>query len=119
MLKPFVLDFQNKLATTYIANNNLAEAKKVCQFIIKEHPRYGLANFNLGYIAMQENNLSLAKYYYEKSLQINPDHVQTLINLAVVYYQTNQKNYIIPLLNRALKIEPTNEKIKAMIADLK
>jgi hypothetical protein len=119
VLKPFVLDFQNKLATTYVANNNLTEAKKVCQFIIKEHPRYGLANFNLGYIAMQENNLPLAKYYYEKSLQINPDHVQTLINLAVVYYQTNQKNYIIPLLNRALKIEPTNEKIKAMIADLK
>jgi hypothetical protein len=119
ILKPFALDFQNKLATTYVANNNLMEAKKVCQFIINEHPRYGLANFNLGYIAMQENNLPLAKFYYEKSLQINPDHVQTLINLAVVYYQTNQKNYIKPLLFSALKIEPTNEKIKAMIADLK
>jgi tetratricopeptide (TPR) repeat protein len=68
---------------------------------------------------MQENNFPLAKFYYEKSLQINPDHVQTLINLAVVYYQTNQKNYIKPLLFSALKIEPTNEKIKAMIADLK
>lgn len=118
-LKPFALDFQNKLATTYVANNKLMEAKKVCQFIIKEHPRYGLANFNLGYIAMQENNLPLAKFFYEKSLQINPDHVQTLINLAVIYYQINQKNYIKPLLYRALKIEPTNEKIKAMLADLK
>ena len=68
---------------------------------------------------MQENNLPLAKLYYEKSLQINPDHVQTLINLAVIYYQTNQKNYIKPLLYRALKIEPRNEKIKAMLADLK
>jgi hypothetical protein len=37
----------------------------------------------------------------------------------VVYYQTNQKKYIKPLLYRALKIEPANEKIKAMIADLK
>jgi Tfp pilus assembly protein PilF len=91
----------------------------VCQLIIQEHPRYGLANFNLGYIAMQENNLPLAKYYFEKSLQIDPDHVQTLVNLAVVYYQTNQKKYIKPLLYRALKIEPANEKIKAMIADLK
>jgi len=61
----------------------------------------------------------LAKYYFEKSLQIDPDHVQTLVNLAVVYYQTNQKKYIKPLLYRALKIEPANEKIKAMIADLK
>jgi hypothetical protein len=118
-LKPFVLDFQNKLATAYVAQNNLVEAKKVCQLIIQEHPRYGLANFNLGYIAMQENNLPLAKYYFEKSLQIDPDHVQTLVNLAVVYYQTNQKKYIKPLLYRALKIEPANEKIKAMIADLK
>lgn len=117
-LKPLALDFQNKLATTYVANNNFAEAKKVCQFIINEHPRYGLANFNLGFIAMQENNLLLAKSYYEKSLMINPDHVQTLINLAVVYYQTNQKLFIKPLLLRALKLEPNNEKVKAMIADL-
>lgn len=117
-LKPFALDFQSKLGNAYVANHQFAEAKKVLQFILAENPKYAFANFNMGYIAMQENNLPLAKFYLERALNGNPDHVQTLINLSVLLYQSNQKQLIKPFLLRALKLEPTNGQVQAMIKDL-
>ncbi|MBK7691682.1 MAG: hypothetical protein IPJ31_11385 [Bacteroidetes bacterium] len=49
---------------------------------------------------------------------LNPDQTQTLINLAVVLYQRSEKELIKPLLLRALKLEPENEQVKAMLKDL-
>ncbi len=118
-IKPYSLDFQNKLGNAFLAENNLADAKKTFLFILNENPKYASANSNLGYIAMQENNMSLAKAYLQKAMMLNPDHVQTIINLAVVYHQTNSNLLIKPLLFHALKLEPHNEQVKAMLRDLK
>jgi Flp pilus assembly protein TadD len=118
-LKPYSLDFQNKLGSAYLEANNLAQAKKTFQFIVNENPKYSSANSNLGYIAMQENNLPLAKMFLQKAVMLNPDHVQTLINLAVVYHQTGADILIKPLLFHALKLEPANTQVKAMLGDLK
>jgi Tfp pilus assembly protein PilF len=68
---------------------------------------------------MQENNLPLAKMFLQKAVMLNPDHVQTLINLAVVYHQTGADILIKPLLFHALKLEPANAQVKAMLGDLK
>lgn len=116
---PYFLDFQSKLSTAYLSAGRLKEAKEVSQFIIKENPRYALAYFNLGYIAMQEQQLQLALIQLEKAKQLNPDHSQCLINLAVVYYQLNQKTKIIPILKHVEKLDPNNGQIKAMLNDLK
>lgn len=118
-LKPYALDFQSKYATALIQSRQWAKAKNVCQFILSENPRFGLAHFNMGYILEQEQNLPQAKQEYELSLQCNPDHVQSLVNLATVYYRLNQKGAVKPLLLRALKLDPNHATVKALLADLK
>jgi hypothetical protein len=118
-LKRYSLDFQNKLGNAYLEANKLTDAKKAFQFILNENPRYASANGSLGYIAMQENNLPLAKMYLQKAVMLNPDHVQTLINLAVVYHHSGSDLLIKPLLFHALQLEPSNGQVKAMLGDLK
>ena len=118
VLKPLALDFKQKLSTAYLAEKNIEQAKKLSLEIIAENPRFALAYFNLGYIAMQEGQLKLAQNYLQKAIELNPDHPQSLINLAVTLYQQNQKNGIQPLLKHALKLEPNNTQVKAMIEDL-
>lgn len=117
-LKPLALDFQQKLGAVLIEANNLAEAKKVYQFIATENPKYELAQSNLGFISMQEGNIPLAKMYLQRAVMLNPDHVQALINLSVVYHQSGQLSLIQPLLYHALKLDPSNAQVKAMLADL-
>jgi Tfp pilus assembly protein PilF len=62
--------------------------------------------------------LPMAKKYLQQAVMLDPDHVQSLINLAVVYYQSNEKLFIKPLLLHALKLSPDNEQVKAMLGDL-
>lgn len=118
-LKPYALDFQMKLASTLMKANRLDEARKICLFIIQENPNYGLSYFNLGYVAEQKQELLQAERYYLLSKKYNPDHVQTLINLSVLYYRSNRKALIRPLLETAQRAEPRNQQVNAMLMDLK
>jgi tetratricopeptide (TPR) repeat protein len=117
--KPYALDFQHKLCTIYLSEKKWKEARVTALFIIQENPRYAAAFASLGYIAMQENNLSLATFYLKESLMLNPDQVQTLINMSVVLYQQQQFTLIKPLLYQALKLDPKNKQIQGMLLDLK
>jgi len=115
---PYALDFQSKLGVAYLQANNLAEARKTFEFILKEDPEYQLANNNLGYIYMQEGNMGMAFHYLSRSLMLNPDHEQTLINLAVFYHSQHNDQKARLMLQRVLKINPGHEQAKAMLLDI-
>ena len=115
---PYALDFQIKLGTAYVQLSQLDRAKKVFDFIVNENPKSALAWFNLGYIAEQKQAIHTAEMAYLKSIALNPDHEQSLINLAVIYYNMLNKPKVKPLLLRALRINPTNSKTKAMLESL-
>jgi len=117
-LKPKALDFQSKLSTAYGLSGNQNMSEKVSLFILSQHPRYAMALFNLGVIALQRQNLQSAEKYLFQAMQANPDHVQTLVNYAVVLYQQNRKSEINQLLLRALKLDPDNQQIQMMLKDL-
>ncbi len=115
---PLSLDFQNKYGTCLLALHKMPEALKVFQFITQENPNHISANTNLGYLYMLDGNNTMAYNYLLKAQQLDPDHEQNLINLAV-WYHTNKRN---PEAERSLihllQKHPTNEQAKAMLADL-
>lgn len=117
-IKKYALDFQHKLATAYVENNQFIEAKKVFEFILNENPKYTAAYGSLGYLAMQAGDMHKAKYYLQQSILLDPDQLQVLINLAVVYHQSNQGNLIKPLLYHALQLDSENVQVKAMLRDM-
>jgi Flp pilus assembly protein TadD len=115
---PYALDFQNKYGTCLIATGNFKEAFKTFTFIISENPNYQQAHTNIGYIYMRQGNSTMAYDHLRKAIGLDPDHEQTLINLAVWYHANNQDDKAKKALTHLLKKHPQNEQAKAMIADL-
>ncbi|MEZ9130306.1 hypothetical protein AB4113_00835 [Vibrio breoganii] len=87
---------------------NVTEEQILSLKIDSESPY--LSYMGLGILSDVENKNDIAKRLYEKSLEIKPDNVSTLINLGFSHYMS--KNYYLALriTNRALKYEPENEK---------
>jgi hypothetical protein len=115
---PYSLDFQNKYGVCQLALNNLAAAEKVFSAILKENPKYGVAAGNLGFVYMQQGRPALAYEYLNRALALDPDHEQTLINLAVWLHQNHDLPRCRQVLQRLLKRHPENGQAKAMLADL-
>jgi len=90
-LAPFVLEFQNKLGTTEVLLNQLAEANKTYNYILSENPQFIPALTNLGYIYLMSGDPAHAKEYYDKALALDPDDKQALLNTAGWYIFN--KNY--------------------------
>lgn len=115
---PYALDFQSKYGTCQLALGKVPDAQKTFGFIISENPEYLSANTNLGYIYMQQGNNTMAYDLLLKANIIDPDHEQTLINLAVLYHTDMQDDKAKKLLQHLLKKHPQNQQAKAMLLDL-
>ncbi len=114
----YSLDFENKYGTCLLALNRLPEALTVFQFVVGENPNHVSANTNLGYIFMQQGNNTMAYDYMMRANQLDPDHEQNLVNLAVWYHNNGQPEKAKKSLEHLVKKHPGNERAKAMLADL-
>jgi Tfp pilus assembly protein PilF len=115
----YALDFQSKYGASLLATGNIEEALKVFVFILGENSDHIEANTSLGYIYLQKGNNTMAYQYMKKANQLDPDHEQNLINLAVWYHNNQQMKPAEKALLHLLKKHPSNEQAKAMLADLK
>ncbi|MFS2000609.1 tetratricopeptide repeat protein [Vibrio breoganii] len=64
----------------------------------------------LGILSDVDNNNDIAKRYYERALEINPNSTQAMINLGYSHYMSGNYYLAQRITNRALKREPDNEK---------
>jgi len=91
-LKPYNLNFQEKLGTTYAQLSKLKEAEKVFNFILREDDKRKIAWSNLGLINAQKGKITMALNYYQKALAIDPDYKNALLNKIGLLVQLNRKN---------------------------
>lgn len=115
---PYALDFKSKYGTCLLSLGRVDEATKVFNFIIGEDPNYTTANTNLGYIYMQQGRITMAYDLLLRALRSNPDHEQTLVNLAVWYHNNAQDDKAKKSLQHLLKKFPQNAQARAMLMDL-
>lgn len=66
-----------------------------------------LAHYMLANLLRDAGRPGEAIDHYRKSLEINPNKLNALVNLASVFVQTNQPAAAVPLLNRALALTKT------------
>lgn len=115
---PYALDFQSKYGICLLSLRKIEEAKKVFTFILSENPDYVTANTNLGFIYMQQGNSVMAYDLLRKANSLDPDHEQTLINLAVWYHANAQDDKAKKSLQHLVKKHPQNQQAKAMLAEI-
>jgi len=61
--------------------------------------------FELGNALSRQGQFSEARSAYEETLQINPNHIGSLSNLGVVYYQTGELNKAITNFEKVLSLD--------------
>ena len=59
---------------------------------------------NIGLCALQQNNLKRAEEAFTLSIQINPNRAKSLIKLAQIYYDKNNRKEAYELLTRYIKV---------------
>ena len=88
----------------------LAQAKQAFLKELAVSPEDAVCEFQLGQIATAEGNAAEAQTRFEKALGLSPDFVDALVALGKNESQQKQYAKAIPLLQRALEKEPSNER---------
>jgi len=115
-LAPFHLDFVEKYAICLVKLNQFEEAKEGFQFIVNEDPRFFSAYNHLGNLYVHdyltkkdESDKNLASYYFDISLNLNPNYEQALLNKTRVYILENDIKAAKKMLQKIKSIYPENE----------
>lgn len=114
-LNPDLPNIHNNLGRLYISKKmfNEAELHLKMELEIKPNPS---AYYNLAIIQEEKENFEEAKNLLQKSLEINSDYTDALVDLGILYAREQKFNEALELLFRTIKIEPSNKLANKNIA---
>ena len=95
-----------KLALQYHQQNNLVEAEKLYNDILKIDPRDTAVLVNLGVLLYSSKNYEKAKDLFEKVIVINPDLAEAHHNLGRLFGDNKKYQKAISCYENAIKIKP-------------
>ena len=84
-INPADMQTQANLATAYLETGRLADAERVYKAIIAIDETYAAAYNGLGVVAIQRQDGTAARGYFEKTVQLDPDLVEAQLNLGLLY----------------------------------
>lgn len=118
-LAPYILSFQNKYGTLLVQLNMLEKAFEVFNFIVSEDNGQAMAWCNLGYVQLAyKNNAAMAKSCYQKSLTLNPDYDQAIVNMASLLMYEGNVTQAKQMASNYLKRFPSNQKVKQLLIQM-
>ncbi|MCU0542127.1 MAG: tetratricopeptide repeat protein [Oscillatoriaceae cyanobacterium Prado104] len=89
-------DYFQKRAEFYLEQGKLGDAVTACEQALKHQPDFAPACNTFGKICQAQGNLSQAKQWYTKALELQPIFPEVYTNLSVLYAQ--EKNWEMALL---------------------
>jgi Tfp pilus assembly protein PilF len=119
-LAPYYPDFRYKLASAQQDAGQMEDARQNYKLLLKENPDYTSAWVNYGYLLLStDHNIAEADRCYDKALSLDPDNIQAMFNKAgtLIYQQkfADAKR----MLHELVRLQPENEKAKALLRQLK
>lgn len=77
-------------------------------FVLAQGPSSGEfgEHFTLGVTAYQAKDFPQARSAFQKALEINPNNLEAMTNLALVQFQLGEKGWAIALLRKAQQVNP-------------
>ena len=119
-LKPTNAEVAYSLAYATYEFGKIEEAKQLYRRMAGLDSTYCEAYFHLGYIQQfDDENLDSAMYFYGKSLEINPKHMETLHNLGLIYEDKGDISNALLTYAKVLKVNPEYQLTKDRVAVLK
>jgi tetratricopeptide (TPR) repeat protein len=68
--------------------------------------QFAAANFNLGMTLVSSGEFAEAGNYFQRTIELEPDHVEALINLGAVFGRTRNVDMAVKTLRRAVELSP-------------
>jgi Tfp pilus assembly protein PilF len=119
-LAPLDPAFANKYATMLVSARRPSEARKIWEFMVKEHPNYPPGFCNLGFLILQqEKNTRRAHELIDRSIALDPDYELALLNKASVCIQDGDWKKAAFFLNLVLKKNPGQEQAKRALSAIR
>lgn len=94
-----------------------AEARSHLEAANKIAPNRAEVNYLFGQYSSQSNDLTAAKSYWSKTLELNPSYLLALLSLGEAYLQADKAAEALPYLKRAVEAGPTSWRAYAFLAD--
>ena len=88
---------------------NLREARKEFDAELALNPGDAVAEFQVGQILVAEQDRAGAAAQFEKAVSLDPDFAEALVALAKTKSDSKKDAEAIPLLERAVKLQPASE----------
>lgn len=98
-----------ELAALKQSQNNAAEAEKILLEALELGDHIASTSINLGTLYLETGNLTVAKEYLERAVQLNRFSSGAWYHLAFVYAQEGQHEKAIKALKRVIRIDPHYE----------
>jgi tetratricopeptide (TPR) repeat protein len=84
-INPADLDSQNNLATAYLEKGRVADAERVFKWILTNDADNPAAQNGMGLVAIQKQDPTTARGYFERAARLDPDLVEVHMNLGLIY----------------------------------
>jgi len=68
--------------------------------------QFAAANFNLGMTLVSSGDFAEAANYFQRTIELKPDHVEALINLGAVFGRARNVDMAVKTLQRAVEVSP-------------
>jgi len=115
-LLPDYPEAHNNLGNVLMREGRLPEAEQHFEEAIKSMPEYAQAQNNMGIVRQHQNRTNEAVEFFEKAAQADTNYWEAHLNLASAYIRMNQKDKAIAELGETLRINPSFEPAKRMLA---
>lgn len=92
---PVDLDNLRNLGTAYLQLKRLPEVEKAFKAILVQDKHYAAAYNGLGLVAVQRGDGDAARPNFEKAVEIDPQQVEPLLNLGLLYKMTGHRDQAI------------------------
>jgi tetratricopeptide (TPR) repeat protein len=97
------------LGMAYLRLGRVDDAEKAFRAITAQNDHYGPAHNGLGLVAVQREDTGSARREFEKALEVNPDDLNSLLDLGILYQKTANKEQALHYLQLFLSKVPRGQ----------
>jgi choline-sulfatase len=97
------------LGMAYLRVGRVADADNAFRAITAQNDRYAPAHNGLGLVAVQREDTETARREFEKALEVNPDDLNSILDLGILYQKTGDKKQALHYLQLFLSKVPRGQ----------
>jgi tetratricopeptide (TPR) repeat protein len=94
------------LGMAHLRLGRVDEADRAFRAITAQNDRYAPAHNGLGLVAVKREDAETARREFEKALEVNPDDLNSLLDLGILYQKTGNKKQALYYLQLFLSKAP-------------